>query len=55
MNAHIVLYVLGGATAGFVYQRVVGCRSGACVITSNRYVATMYGALIGYVAAGGAH
>lgn len=49
----IVLFVLGGAAAGLAYQRLIGCRSGACVITSSPYISTLYGALMGYLAAGG--
>jgi hypothetical protein len=49
----MILYVLVGSAFGFAYQRFVGCRTGACLITSNRYVATLYGALIGYLASGG--
>jgi hypothetical protein len=53
MILRMVLFVLGGAAAGFAYQRLVGCRTGACLITSNPYVATIYGAVIGYFASGG--
>jgi hypothetical protein len=53
MMLRIVLFVLAGATLGFGYQRLVGCRSGACVITSNPFVATLYGAVVGYLASGG--
>lgn len=49
----IVLFVLGGAAAGLAYQRLIGCRSGACAITSSPYISTLYGALMGYLAAGG--
>jgi len=45
----ILLFVLGGAALGFGYQRLIGCRSGTCVITSNPYVSTLYGALMGYL------
>jgi hypothetical protein len=38
--------VLGGA-AGYAYYRFVGCRSGACPITSNPWISTIYGAAIG--------
>ncbi len=48
MGARILLFVLGGAAIGFVYQRFVGCRTGTCAITSNPYIATIYGALLGY-------
>lgn len=40
--------LLGGAL-GFVYQRFVGCRTGACPLTSNPVVATLYGAFLGYL------
>ena len=53
MILRLLLFVLGGATAGFLYQRFVGCRTGACVLTSNPYVATLYGALMGYLVSGG--
>ena len=49
----IVLFVLVGGIVGFVYQRLVGCRSGACAITSSPYTATIYGAVMGYLASGG--
>ncbi|MFO0695147.1 MAG: DUF6132 family protein [Polyangiales bacterium] len=44
------LFVLGGAVSGFLYYRFVGCASGACPITSNPWISTGYGALLGYVA-----
>ncbi len=48
-----LLFVLGGALAGFLYQHFVGCRTGSCPITSNPVSATLFGALIGYLALGG--
>jgi hypothetical protein len=42
-----------GLIGGFLYYRFVGCVSGACLITSNPYISTLYGgvlgALIGYI------
>ena len=49
----ILLFVLGGAAFGFAYQRLIGCRSGTCAITSNPYVSTLYGAVMGYLVSGG--
>lgn len=44
----LVAIVIGGVL-GFGYQRLVGCRSGACLITSNPWISTAYGALFGWV------
>jgi hypothetical protein len=53
MLLHTVLYVVGGAVVGFGYHKIVGCRSGACPITANPYISTLYGALVGFFAGGG--
>ncbi|MBN2344153.1 MAG: hypothetical protein JXX29_08785 [Deltaproteobacteria bacterium] len=39
-----------GATAGFTYYATVGCASGGCPITSNPWISTGWGALIGLTA-----
>lgn len=36
-----------GGTAGFLYYKFVGCVSGSCPITSNPWISTLYGALVG--------
>lgn len=41
------LAVLGGGAAGFAYYFFIGCTGGACPITSNPYISTVYGAAIG--------
>ncbi|HRY29854.1 MAG TPA: DUF6132 family protein [Elusimicrobiota bacterium] len=43
--------VLLGALAGYLWYRLVGCASGACPITSNPYLSTLYGALMGLLIA----
>ena len=53
MGFRLILFVVGGAVLGFAYQRVVGCRTGTCPITSNPYVSTIYGAVMGYLLSGG--
>ena len=42
-----VAFVAFGALLGFGYYYFVGCRTGACPITSNPWSSTGYGALIG--------
>ena len=42
----MILTVVGGL-GGFLYYRLVGCASGACPITSNPYISTVYGGVIG--------
>lgn len=43
----IIIGVILGAIIGFLYYRFIGCRSGACMITSNPYISTIYWALLG--------
>ncbi|MBN2246135.1 MAG: YtxH domain-containing protein [Candidatus Aminicenantes bacterium] len=43
----IIIGVGIGAVMGFFYYRFIGCRSGACMITSNPYSSTIYWALLG--------
>ena len=52
MTKAIVGVVLG-AVAGYVYYRLVGCSTGACPLTSNPYISSAYGALVGWVVAAG--
>jgi len=43
------LYFFGalfGAIAGFLYYKYVGCINGTCLITSNPYRSTLYGAFV---------
>lgn len=47
------LYPLLGAGVGFTYYAFVGCSSGTCPITSSPVYSSLYGALIGVVAAWG--
>ena len=44
----LALWLLGGSVGGYVWHRVVGCRTGTCPISANPYVSTLYGALMGY-------
>lgn len=42
-----VLFVAVGAIAGYAYYHFIGCSTGTCPISSNPYVSTMYGGLMG--------
>jgi F0F1-type ATP synthase assembly protein I len=45
----IVIGVVVGAVLGFSYYKFVGCSSGACPITSNPWISTLYGAAMGFL------
>ncbi|NTV52493.1 MAG: YtxH domain-containing protein [Candidatus Firestonebacteria bacterium] len=47
----IVLGGVIGAALGFGYYRFIGCASGSCPITSNPFISTLYGALMGVMLA----
>ena len=43
-------HILGlgvGAILGFGYHYFIGCAKGTCAITSNPYISTAYGAMMG--------
>lgn len=39
--------ILIGGVAGFLYWKFIGCTSGTCPITSNKFISVIYGALLG--------
>ncbi|MBK9225878.1 MAG: rhodanese-like domain-containing protein [Ignavibacteria bacterium] len=39
--------IIVGGVAGFLYWKFVGCTSGACPLTSNKFISIAYGALLG--------
>jgi hypothetical protein len=48
VNMVMLLAPVGvGAAGGYLWYRFVGCRTGTCPITSNPWVSTIYGAVIG--------
>ncbi|MCE9612769.1 MAG: DUF6132 family protein [Lentisphaerae bacterium] len=56
MMAMMLRPILGaviGAAIGFAMYRFVGCKTGACPLTANPWVAMMLWGLIGALAAAG--
>lgn len=46
--------VVGGGL-GFAYYKFVGCSSGACPLTSNPIISTVYGSIVGALLASSFH
>jgi hypothetical protein len=40
-----------GAAAGYAYYYYIGCVSGTCPISSNPYISTIYGGVMGFLLA----
>jgi hypothetical protein len=43
----LIIGILVGGLLGFGYYKLVGCSSGTCPITSNPWISTLYGAVMG--------
>jgi hypothetical protein len=43
------VFTITGASAGFAYYYFIGCNSGTCPISSNPYISTAYGAVMGMI------
>jgi hypothetical protein len=52
MILRILIGVVIGGALGFGWYRLVGCSTGACPLTSNPYLSTAYGAILGGLLAG---
>ncbi len=46
-NKWVIIGVVAGGLAGYVYWREIGCASGTCMITSKWHNSTAYGAMMG--------
>ena len=53
MIARVVIGAVAGGLLGYGLYRFVGCSSGACPITSNPWVSTIFGMVIGGLSAKG--
>ncbi|MDD2798146.1 MAG: DUF6132 family protein [Bacteroidales bacterium] len=47
----IVVGVIIGGVVGYLYYRFIGCSSGTCPITSNKFSSIIYGGFMGYLIA----
>jgi hypothetical protein len=43
----IIIGVIVGGIAGYLLYRFVGCKTGACIITSKPWSSILYGMLLG--------
>ena len=55
MIVRIVIGVLVGGGLGFGWYKLVGCSSGACPLTSNPFISTLYGSVVGALVATSLH
>lgn len=47
MIIKLIIGICVGGALGFGYYKFVGCSSGTCPLTSNPYISTIYGAVMG--------
>tara|TARA_B110000879_G_scaffold191261_1_gene256279 strand:+ start:649 stop:837 length:189 start_codon:yes stop_codon:yes gene_type:complete len=43
----IIVGIIVGGVAGYLYWKHIGCSAGSCPITSGRYNSTLYGMFLG--------
>jgi len=47
MIIKLIIGICVGGVLGFSYYKFVGCSTGTCPLTSNPYISTIYGAVMG--------
>ena len=47
MTIKLIIGICVGGVLGFSYYKFVGCSTGTCPLTSNPYISTIYGAVLG--------
>ena len=52
MMLKLILGVAIGGGLGFAYCKFVGCSTGTCPLTSNPWISSIYGAILGLFIAG---
>jgi hypothetical protein len=51
MILKIIISAAVGGGSGFAYYKFVGCASGTCPLTSNPWISTIYGGVLGVLIA----
>jgi hypothetical protein len=52
MSTKLIVGMALGGVVGFALYRFVGCASGACPLTSNPWLSTFYGIIMGALLSG---
>jgi len=47
MILRTIIGIVIGGIAGFLYYKLIGCRSGSCPITSSPFSSIIFGAIFG--------
>jgi len=55
MILRILIGAIMGAGLGFGWHKLVGCSTGACPLTANPFVSTLYGMAVGALMAASFH
>ena len=55
MILRILIGAVAGAVLGFGWYKLVGCSTGACPLTSNPVISTLYGMIVGALVASSIH
>jgi len=55
MTLRILIGAVVGAGLGFGWYKLVGCSTGTCPLTSNPYISTLYGTVMGVLVASSFH
>ena len=51
MILKLIIGAASGGGLGFAYYKFIGCSTGACPLTSNPWISTIYGAVVGVLVA----